>query len=649
MKSIHVLAIGDALFWEEQKKYFPADVHLYGPHADAGHIGIYLHRAAVNATLPDVVLLESPFHRLLDDREVSSLLEQFALPVIIVNTEDDTFESPDHMAISMPITARNLRYTLENAMRLRTCQEENKILKEAGIKSGKAYAGRLERRVFGAQYKEAKRLYRLMVATIQQTREGVALINPQGEIEYVNSAFEDITGIRRRQLIGKHMKKCGGGRFAAALLLGVRKTVMASEPWHGKIHIHANLFDLYVGEIRDSARRLVGYAGIFFDITVKNEMEQRLVEAQRLEALGTFAGGIAHDFNNIIQAVQANIEVIRELFPLSAEADKYFNRVVAACGRADGLVRKFLNFSRNQPDEMTDVAIDATVQEVLELMRPTVPTGVQLSLSADPGTCTVKANPHSIYEVVMNLIRNAIDAFDHSSGNIDIRLDNAMLPPGNPFALPAGRYVKMVVADTGAGIPQEIAGRIFEPFFSTRQSGYGRGLGLAVVHGVVKSLNGHIGVKSIPGHGTEFYIYLPVQEEHAANGLGEHILLVCDNQAATAELRQIIASVGCRITTANSAQDALRLFASEPLHFDMVISEKICRDDFNQDMFERILALRETLPAIYIADYSQPIDIGIGALNRVVMLMRPFSAEVLAQAIRALFRYRLNSPIQLRE
>ncbi len=647
MKTIHVLAVGSNKFWGEQQRYFPPEVHLSGPYVDKDPLLTHLHRAAVNATLPDVMLVEASRHQILDDAELASLIEQFSLPVIIVNREGEDFEPEGNMALSMPITATNFRHAVECALRLRRLNEENKLLREAMCKGGAPHGGRLERRVFGEQYREAKRLYRLMVATIQQTREGVVLVNPRGIIEYVNGAFESCTGIKRRQLIGKHMKKCSGGRFASSLLLGVRKTAVAREPWHGKIRIGSNLFDLYVGEIRDSARRLVGYAGIFFDITIKDEMEQRLIEAQRLESLGTFAGGIAHDFNNIIQAIQANVGVIRELFPDLRGHEKFLSRIGGACDRADGLVKKFLNFSRNREDELVPVAIEPVIREVLELLQPEIPKNIGITVMAEPDASPVTANPHGIYEIVLNLVKNAVDVFKTSPGSIGIRVCDEIVAPGNPFNLPAGHYVNMCVTDSGEGIPAEVTARIFEPFFSTKKSGYGRGLGLAVVHGIVNSLHGHIGVRSTPGQGTEFYIYLPVQEAVAPNGLNEHVLLVGEIPAVTEELRQIISSVGCLVTTVRTADEALRLFASEPLRFDMIVSEKICRDGLNQDMFERIFALRETIPAIYITDYSHPIDIGVGALNRVVMLMRPFAPDVLAQAVRALFRYRNNSPVML--
>lgn len=626
-------------------------LHLTGIYADPAELTTELKKLSKHGKLPSLLLIDDDL--LSASRQCGLpqyVSEMLGIPIITTSTaaRDDELHPDDHISMTLPIGNHWLHDYRRAASLTGRLNRIVGIMRRTLEKPGDFYQEELlknefDHRVFDAQYLAAKRRFRLMAATVQQTREGIALVTPEGVIEYINRAGEQLLGSSRKQLIGHHINQIKSEKLSATLLHALKKLAISHASWQGSISIEDTVFDLNVTTIRDKKCQVVGYALILNDITEKEALERRFMEVEKLEALGTLAGGIAHDFNNILLALQANVEAIRMLCAPAPEADKYFGRIFKACDRAEQLIQHFLNFSRcvKEPDHA--VSMRETIAEVVSLLQPAIPPHIELHTEFTGSTDDFTASPIRIYEVVMNLVKNAIDAIRDKPGTITVRLSEEHLTAANNYGLTQGHYVRLDVMDTGAGMPQEIANRIFEPFFTTKKIGHGAGIGLSIVHNIVKSMNGHIGVKSKPNAGTEFYILLPVATPMPSSPLqlDEHILLVCnDNGNSREQLAANIAATGCRVTTANDADRMVTMFTATPQRYDMIISEKIHLTSQAENLFEKIFAIRNNIPVIFITDYSETLDFNYSVLDKIVMLMRPYDPLVLQQAIRTLFNRR---------
>ncbi len=268
--------------------------------------------------------------------------------------------------------------------------------------------------------------------------------------------------------------------------------------------------------VRNRRGRVLRYEGIIQDITARRgaeegnrQLEARLRQAEKLEAIGTLAGGIAHDFNNILGVIGGFGELIADDLPPGSLARQNVSDILLACQRAKELVSQILVFSRQSASALSAVAVRPLVEEALRLLPGMVPENVALRSRLNAARDRVLANPVQLHQVVMNLCSNAIHAMRDRGGVLAIALDDCEAPEAGVPLLKPGCYVRLTVEDTGHGMEPRLLKRIFEPFFTTKPAGEGTGLGLAVVHGIVKGHGGEIAVRSEPARGTVFQVYLP--------------------------------------------------------------------------------------------------------------------------------------------
>ncbi|PTX98586.1 transporter substrate-binding domain-containing protein [Opitutus sp. ER46] len=316
------------------------------------------------------------------------------------------------------------------------------------------------------------------------------------------------------------------------------------------------------------------------------EQEQRLMQSQKLEAIGTLAGGVAHDFNNILTAIFGNTEVSLLTLPPDRPEVELLQRVMQAAGRARQLVRQILTFSRHQATVKQPLHTGPVIQETLDLLRSAARSTVTLEFRATPGLPPVMADPGQLHQVLMNIGMNAVQALRGSTGRLTLTEDLVEFPAPDrmpPPGLPPGRYVRIGLQDTGPGIPPNVLPRIFEPFFSTKPAGEGTGLGLSVVHGIMHQHGGAVTVASELGHGTRFDLYFPVSdappalfrepEPKPASGRGEMILLVDDDDDCLRGVRQALTQLGYRVTAFSRAEEALAAYRARPDGFRLIITD----------------------------------------------------------------------------
>jgi PAS domain S-box-containing protein len=379
----------------------------------------------------------------------------------------------------------------------------------------------------------------------------------------------------------------------------------------------------------------------------KQRLETQLRQVQKMEALGTLAGGIAHDFNNILSAVLGYSELgLQDLEDTSHPLYLKLKAINNAGLRARDLVEQILAFSRMQEQMHAPVKVSPIVKEAIKLLQSSLPANIRVkaTIKADR---PVLGDPTQIHQIIMNLCTNAYHAMQGSGGVLGVTLEQITvdaLEGTNGLTLPAGPYLRLAISDTGPGISPAILERIFEPYFTTKEKCKGTGLGLAVVHGIVKGHGGKIEVQSRVGEGTCFTVYLPVSlDETAEKGVhpvtlpmgSEHILLVDDEKDIVAIGNQMLQRLGYRVTAIVGSTAALKVFKEDPFRFDLVITDYNMPEMTGDQMVRQMLAIRRQMPIIVCTGFSEIFDqqqaqtIGIRKT-----LMKPVTMEALARAVR---------------
>jgi nitrogen-specific signal transduction histidine kinase/CheY-like chemotaxis protein len=357
------------------------------------------------------------------------------------------------------------------------------------------------------------------------------------------------------------------------------------------------------------------------DVTERYTLEQQLAQSQKMQAIGTLAGGIAHDFNNILSAISGNAEMARLDLGPTHPALVSIKEIQRAGQRAKELVQRILSFSRPQEQQLVSINLQPIVEEAVRLLRSTIPAGIELQFAAVAALPAVRADASQIHQVVLNLVTNAWHAMNGSGGRIDIslaacRVDNTLCQ-SHP-ELRAGPHVRLSVQDSGAGMDAATIARIFDPFFTTKLPGQGAGLGLSVVHGIVRAHGGAIVVDSAPGRGSIFHVYLPVSNAPAqaapfsfaanrdARGNGECVMYVDDEEPLVNLAVQFLTRLGYRVTGFVQPADALTAFRAAPHAFDAVITDFNMPGMSGVTLAQALLAIRTDLPIALSSGYLRP-------------------------------------------
>lgn len=353
----------------------------------------------------------------------------------------------------------------------------------------------------------------------------------------------------------------------------------------------------------------------------RNRLENQLQQAQKMESIGTLAAGIAHDFNNILSPIYGYVELAQMKVEKDSVVMNYLKEVQSAAHRAGDLVKQILTFSRQDTEKYSPVEVHVIIKEALKLLRATIPTTIEIKQQIEQHCGYVLANPTQIHQVLMNLCTNAYHAMRETGGVLGVSLTRIRITPEvaiQSINLKPGNYLLLEVSDTGTGMDQQILARIFEPYFTTKVHGEGTGMGLSVVHGIIKSHGGAISAYSEPGRGSNFKVYLPVIEEIAnetdivpedaiATGT-EKILLVDDEKSVINVESEMLRSLGYQVVAYLTPHDALEEFIQHPDEYDLVITDmtmpKMTGDKFAME----IMAIRPHIPVIMCTGFSELIN-----------------------------------------
>lgn len=395
-----------------------------------------------------------------------------------------------------------------------------------------------------------------------------------------------------------------------------------------------------------------GVRGILIDLTPtkraeeeRKRLEIQLQQAHKMEAIGALAGGIAHDFNNILSAIIGYTELAM-LDEGAENCRAELQEALRAANRAKDLVKQILAFSRQTDEERMPVRVALVTREAVKFLRATMPATIEIKTRIDERSGAVLANSVELHQIIMNLCTNAQHAIGERTGLLEVEVQNTEIGPAQKnelIELEIGSYVELSVTDSGQGIPPDIIKRIFDPYFTTKEKGVGTGLGLAVVHGIVRKYGGAIKVESELGKGTVFRVYLPKVEIAAptmaeppklAMGGAERILFVDDEKMLVAIGEQALQRLGYEVVCRTSPIEALELFRAKPNHFDLVVTDQTMPGMTGDALARELMSIRPGLPVIICTGYSQAVDqkkaiqIGVKAF-----VMKPILINDLASAV----------------
>jgi PAS domain S-box-containing protein len=473
-----------------------------------------------------------------------------------------------------------------------------------------------------------------------------------GTFTYINPSWEKILGHTKDEVVGKHFDdfvKEG----AADNFLHYFKEVMDNKTtikdFIGTL-IHKSgaecIFNMNGAPNFDTDGNIIGLVGVFKDITQHRKLEVDLRQAQKMQAMGTLSGGIAHDFNNILTPIIGYTELMMSTIPEESQTKWMLERIINASYRAKDLVKQILTFSRQTEQEMEPVQINLIIKEALRLLRASLPTTIEIRQNIECDSL-ILGDPTQIHQVFMNLCTNAGHAMQEKGGILEVNLSQVEIDA--EFAarhsnITPGPYIRITVADSGHGMTPEVMERIFDPFFTTKSRSEGTGMGLSVVHGIVKNHDGVISGYSEPDKGSVFHVYLPVFAEDITSigdtnkppPTGDERILFIDDEEAIIEIgAHVFESLGYDVTTEKSSVDALALFKSKPDDFDLIITDMTMPVMTGDKLAHEMLHTRPDIPIIICTGYSTQMtkekaeDIGIRAF-----VMKPITKHEIAETIR---------------
>jgi signal transduction histidine kinase len=404
-------------------------------------------------------------------------------------------------------------------------------------------------------------------------------------------------------------------------------------------------FRIATSPIRNAQGWVTAAIEIIEDITEQQRLEIQLRQAQKMEAIGTLAGGIAHDFNNILSAIIGFSELCMDEAEPGTTLEENLREVLHASHRARELVRQILAFSRQGETDRKPIQSGLIIKEALKLLRSTLPSTVEIDPQVRSHSL-IMGDPTQVHQIIMNLGSNAADAMEANGGVLTVSLNDMVMddPAAWDVHLAAGTYQRLTVADTGDGIQPDQLEAIFEPYFSTKPEGKGTGLGLSVVHGIVHSMEGGIRVRSAPGEGTVFDIFLPVmelqapvqrQENKFLPGGREKVLFIDDEPQITEMAKRHLEKLGYGVEIRTDSREALELFKKRHAEFDLVITDVTMPHMSGDKLAQELLKIKPRLPIILCTGFSMRVsEQRIAQLGIKAVAMKPLVRDELARLVR---------------
>jgi PAS domain S-box-containing protein len=494
-------------------------------------------------------------------------------------------------------------------------------------------------------------------AVAESTGEGLYAIDRSGRVTFMNPAAEEMMGWTREELFLRdlhqmtHYRRPDGSalsRHECPILIAMenRTTIERDDVFIKK---DGSMFSVSLtsAPLRSASGETVGAVILFRDATERRRLEEQLLHAQKLEAVGRLAGGIAHDFNNLLSVIAGYGELVLADLQEPGPARSRVLEILRATERATGLTRQLLAFGRKQVIEPKVLDLNATAQDAERMLRRLIGEDIDIALKLAPDLGRIRADSGQIEQVIINLAVNARDAMPRG-GKLTIETTNVTLDEDavrGYVDVKPGHYVRLCVSDTGVGMDRETREHLFEPFFTTKEAGRGTGLGLATVYGIVKQSGGHVWVYSEPGWGTTFKVYFPLYgdvtepgrpalEAGPAPGGTETILVVEDDEMIRSLIRDILESTGYRVLVADDPESGMKLIGEqEEIH--LLLTDLILPGMSGRELVDKVMELKPEIRVLFMSGYSDEAVARHGILEPgLAFLQKPFSRDALVRKVR---------------
>ncbi len=409
------------------------------------------------------------------------------------------------------------------------------------------------------------------------------------------------------------------------------------------IHLIGNFSGVF-----DENGNLDQVRGFLLDITEQKNLQGQLLQAQKMEAIGTLAGGIAHDFNNILSSIFGYSQLAKLQIAEPEKAEKNIDQIIKGAQRASTLVQQILTFSRQSEYEKKSFKVSALLRETIKLLRASIPANIEI-IENIMSNAAVMADSTQIHQVIMNLCTNAYHAMSKTGGTLTIELkeiESSEIDSTADIKIQSGKYLKLSVSDTGHGIDEKISGKIFDPYFTTKGNSKGTGLGLAVVDGIVKKHKGFIKFFSRIGQGTVFEIFWPISEQNYYDTISEksdaglymgseQIMLVDDEIDIRVTSKAILKQLGYKIDTFEDGVSALKSFTENPGHYDLIITDLTMPNLSGDKLSIEVLKIRKDIPIILCTGYSENFNQEMAqAIGISKYIQKPATSQKLSFTIR---------------
>jgi PAS domain S-box-containing protein len=523
---------------------------------------------------------------------------------------------------------------------------------------------------------ESERHFQLLVQAVKDY--AIFMLDPQGRITTWNIGAERIKGYRAEEIVGEHFSRfyTDEDQREGVPMRSLRQAEVEgrfeAEGW--RIRKDGSRFqaNVVIDPIRDDTGKLMGFAKVTRDVTERrltqellDQARERLLQSQKMEAIGQLTGGVAHDFNNLLTIVIGNLETAqRHLGALTGgvafRLKRSLDNAMRGAQRAATLTQRLLAFSRQQPLDPKPLDVNKFIAAEVEFLQRSLGETIEVQAVGSAGLWPVEVDAHQLGAALLNLAVNARDAMPNG-GKLTIETSNALLDQdycrANPEVIP-GQYVMVAVSDNGTGMTKDVVDRAFEPFFSTKGVGQGTGLGLSQVYGFIKQSKGHIKLYSEAGEGTTVKIYLPrllqdidqmdekEQAAEAVEGSGyETILVVEDDRDVRAYLVEVLRDLNYRVLSAHDAVAALGLIKQGDVRIDLLLTDVVLPGINGRQLAEQAQDWRPGLKVLFTTGYSRNAIVHQGRLDPgVEMIQKPITQEGLAARIRDLLDARLHDP-----
>lgn len=494
--------------------------------------------------------------------------------------------------------------------------------------------------------------YRTLVETIPL---GVQLSDREGRILFANPAHHRIQGHNSGELLGKYIWDLVDTPADKERIRNYYRSLIEEQPhptaYFNKYRttsgrqIHTQINWDYIRDEHGKVQRILS---VINDISELKQLEAELLQARKMESLGTLTGGIAHDFNNILSVIIGNNELAMDDMNDHQSMRQCLEEINYAAMRAKDIVGQLLSYSRKSQQEKATVKAAALIQDALQFLRPLIPATIDVEAHIDLGEEILLAAPSQLHMALMNICVNAAQAMEESGGKIKVRAHKLNLTPlmmADHTGLQPGMHIEITIEDDGPGIPPQLMDRIFDPYFTTKAVGKGSGMGLAVVHGIVQSHDGSISVQSDMGRGTRFQLLFPIAEAQLPSfrednlsqiPTGHERILFVDDEASIVRMaEQMLKRLGYQVVSCIHPDDALARFSADPAGFDLLITDMSMPSMSGDQLAEAVHSIRPSLPIILSTGYSSKLNADSSdQIRATAFLQKPFVLEKLARVIR---------------